>query len=158
MATLPFDPELDIGELLKEMESIPVDAAVPYSEDFKRLVQSGKAWGPQASAESKLATRLFYAGWTTQQIDQVGLKSKNVENFRRKHKHLVQARPGRPPKLPNSVAEQLNAIPKSNADFAKELEETRRALEQTIETAQAELKVVNEALELFNKLLHSRGT
>lgn len=150
MATLPFDPSINIGELLGKMEDIPVDASVPYAEDFKRLVKTGEAWGPQASEESKLATRLYYAGWTNQQIDDVGLKSKNVQNFRRKHGHLMGSQ-GRPPKPYRTVLGHVGLEPKSNADFVKELEETKRALELTIEKAQAELKVINEALEVFNK-------
>ncbi len=149
MATLPFDPQIDLQELLRDMESIPVDANVPYAEEFKRLIEGGKAWGPQALPESKLATRLYFAGWSPQQIEEVGLKSKSVLNFRVKY-GFTQAGPGRP--SANSVKPAIKPAPrKSIPDFVKELEKTRRALEQTIETAQAELKVVNEALDVFNK-------
>lgn len=149
MATLPFDPQIDLQALLRDMENIPVNADVPFAEEFQRLIEDGKAWGPQALPGSKLATRLYFAGWSPQQIDEVGLKSKSVLNFRVKH-GFTQGGPGRPTTV--NVKSITRVTPrKSIPDFVKELEKTKRTLEKTIEEAQAELNVVNEALEVFNK-------
>lgn len=107
MATLPFTE--DIEPLLKNMDSIPIDDNVPFADGFKKVMEAyeGNPWGPQANPRSKLATRLHFAGWSRQELESVGLKPKDAENFRSKHK-LTLSRSGRPrnPSLP--VAQKLN--------------------------------------------------
>lgn len=97
MAALPFTE--DIEDLLRHMEDIPVDGDVRFAQAFMELLKEtgGNPWGPQASERSKLATRLWFAGWSRAQLEQVGLKPKDVENFRRTH-GLTAGAVGRPSK------------------------------------------------------------
>jgi hypothetical protein len=99
---VPYFPfTSDIAGLLSDWGKVPIDETVPFAEEFQQVMTAhgGNPWGPQASAQSKLATVLHFAGWNRQQLEDVELKPKDVENFRRKH-GMIARRIGRPKAKP----------------------------------------------------------
>lgn len=95
VATFPYPYEGNPEDLLADIDEIPIDDSVPFASEFRRLIEEGTAWAPQTTPQSKLATRLHFAGWTRQQLIEFGLNPKNVENFKRNKGLAGQA--GRPP-------------------------------------------------------------
>lgn len=131
MSIFPFTT--DIEPLLANLDGIPIDPEVQFANEFKALLDGpGELWGPQATGRSKLATRLHFAGWSRAELESVGLKPKDVENFRRKYK-LTLGGAGRPKGIPQSTVRQ----PEGNTikDILATAEARRVAL-----TAQIELK------------------
>lgn len=145
MATFPFTESIE--DLLDGMDAIPIDDSVPFADGFKSVMEANNwnPWGPQAAPRSKLATRLHFAGWTRQQLEAVGLKPKDVENFRRKHK-LTAGEAGRPKALNfargKAPVSSLDAIQKECQQLRKEIE----ALERTI--SDANLRITQCHIEL----------
>ncbi|HBO3276647.1 TPA: hypothetical protein L4S01_001568 [Pseudomonas aeruginosa] len=94
MTTFPFTTDID--RLAERLDDIPIDPNVPFAAEFRSLLAgTAELWGPQATERSKLATRLHFAGWSRSELESVGLKPKDVENFRRKYK-LTAGSAGRP--------------------------------------------------------------
>lgn len=155
MAAFPFTESLE--DLLSRMDAIPIDDSVPFADGFKKVMEehNGHPWGPQATPMSKLATRLHFAGWTNQQLEQVGLKPKDHENFRRKYK-LTQRSAGRPKaaiSLPTGGVSALEAAKKECAQLRKEIENLERLIADSghrIELCRTELKKREEAIKLLS--------
>lgn len=141
MAAFPFTEEID--HLYQHMDEIPVDGDVRFAQAFMELLSktNGNPWGPQASDRSKLATRLWFAGWTRAQLEQVGLKPKDVENFRRTH-GLTAGEAGRPkssthPALLGAFRKhyERGTAPESGVDKS-----------QTIAVVEARIRTLNETI------------
>ncbi|WP_397381137.1 hypothetical protein [Pseudomonas sp.] len=164
MATVPFTE--DIAPLLESMDGIPVDDTVPFSDAFKKIMEEheGNPWGPQATEASKLATRLHFAGWSRQELESVGLKPKDAENFRSKFK-LTLPRAGRPraksaPQEQKAshctakpVVDPIEAIRIKCALLKDRIEcnqEVIRECHKAIEEARTELKKQEEALAVLS--------
>lgn len=151
MATFPFTR--DIESLLPDMEAIPIDESVPFADGFKKVMAEteGNPWGPQALPRSKLATRLHFAGWTRQQLEEVGLKPKDVENFRRKYQ-LTQSRAGRPsgPAMSPEGARWSSAAPTADG-FLAGLKERRQLLMAQVDACTEELQRIEEAIRALEK-------
>lgn len=145
MATFPFQE--DIEPLLSSMDAIPIDPLVPYAEEFKRLLEErgDSLWGPQATSRSKLATRLHFAGWSRSELLEVGLKPKDVENFRLKYS-LKKQRPGRQRGTKGSPPVSIFAAPDAET-LLEGLKARQQELHEHIEACQIELQRVNAAIE-----------
>jgi len=164
VATLPFTE--DIEPLLENMDSIPIDDNVPFADGFKKVMEAyeGNPWGPQANPRSKLATRLHFAGWSRQELESVGLKPKDAENFRSKHK-LTLSRSGRPrnPSIPAAhkgnlfeikpVVDPIEAIRIKCAQLNELIAAKKTAIveaQRAISEAECELKKQEEALAVLS--------
>ena len=164
MATLPFTE--DIAPLMANMDGIPIDDNVPFADAFKKIMEAneGNPWGPQATEASKLATRLHFAGWSRQELESVGLKPKDAENFRSKHK-LTLPRAGRPrnPSLPPAqkghlfeakpVVDPIEAIRLRCAQLNELIADKKAAIaeaQRAIAEAECELKKQEEALAVLS--------
>ncbi|MHD0644203.1 hypothetical protein ACYPKM_01035 [Pseudomonas aeruginosa] len=161
LAVFPFTEEIE--HLYERMGEIPVDTNVRFAQAFISLLRKkgGNPWGPQATARAKLATRLWFAGWTRSQLAQVGLKPKDVENFRRAHGLTADAA-GRPkgssvaPKKEPLVSGQdpISAIKSA----AQKLTEKRQALQHKIAemnneigSIDAELRKLDAAMKVLTE-------
>lgn len=155
----PFTLARDLDELLSKMDELPIDESVPFAQDFKNLLATkgaGGLWGPQASDRSKLATRLHFAGWSRQALEELGLKPKDVENFRRKF-GLVAKGPGRtkstkgkPPM--GQTVDPVEAIRQKIAEAEGTIQEMREVIETAqnrIEECRAELAQHEAALKVY---------
>lgn len=164
MASLPFTE--DITPLMENMDGIPVDDSVPFSDAFKKILAAteGNPWGPQATEASKLATRLYFAGWSRQELEAVGLKPKDAENFRSKYK-LTFSRSGRPrnPSVPQAqkgnlfevkpVVDPIEAIRLRCAQLNELIAAKKTAIveaQRAISEAECELKKQEEALAVLS--------
>lgn len=143
MAIFPFTENVD--DLIDGMDLIPIDDSVPFAESFKKLLaeSGGNPWGPQTTPRSKLATRLHFAGWTSQQLEAVGLKPRDVENFRR-NRGLKTSRRGRP------VASQPTSALSAPALLAAALAR-REELIADIAASQDELARIEETIKLLGR-------
>ena len=164
MASLPFTE--DIAPLLENMDGIPVDDNVPFSDAFKKVMEAteGNPWGPQATEASKLAPRLHFAGWSRQELESVGLKPKDAENFRSKYK-LTLPRSGRPrnPSIPQAhkgnlfeikpTVDPIEAIRLRCAQLNELIADKKAAIadvQRAISDAECELKKQEEALAVLS--------
>lgn len=155
MAIFPFTEDVD--SLIDGMDAIPIDPEVPCAQKFQEILieHSGNPWGPNATARSKLATRLHFAGWSRQELEQVGLKPKDVENFRQKFGLKVSKRASRRPRNP-SVPEGtkrplFNATEPAVAIRLKQqaLEAEIKHLEQRIADSQVRIEECREELKKY---------
>ena len=158
MPAFPYPFNGTIEELAKIQEEIPIHPAVKGSFEFKRLVDAGEAWGPQASDQSKLATRLWYAGWTRKQLEEFGLKPKDVENWRR-YKGLTEAKAGRPSRVYPKFHADANELSPIGALQARiEWLELRKAkAEEDIKEATETLTECDEEIAKLQKALEVLG-
>lgn len=158
MASLPFTE--DIEPLLENMDGIPIDDNVPFSDAFKKVMEAteGNPWGANTTPGSKLATRLHFAGWSRRELEAVGLKPKHVENFRGAH-DLTAKRVGRPSKKKSKAIEvkpsvdPIEAIHAKCAELSGLIAEQQALIEKArivIEGAETELKKQEEALAVLS--------
>ncbi len=166
MAAFPYPFPGTLEELLEIQETIPIDEEVPFSKRFKELYEEsgGSPWGPQSTDRSKLAIRLWFAGWSRKQIMEIGLDPKHVENFR-SNKGLTTGKPGRSTPTPSPFSKTgyqlgiaMKAVPPVGAAIAaalKTVQEKRdlvRAdidrLEQELDARRAELQVLDSMLNV----------
>lgn len=148
-AVFPFTEQIE--HLYERMGDIPVDGNVRFAQEFIGLLaeKGGNPWGPQASPRAKLATRLWFAGWTRAQLVQVGLKPKDVENFRRAH-GLTAETAGRPKGSPAAQKQESPAsyqAPISAIDSAaQKLVQRRQALQMQIAKLSDEIVTIDAEL------------
>ena len=144
MAIFPFTN--DVESLIDGMDAIPIDPEVPCSERFQEILQehSGNPWGPNASARSKLATRLHFAGWSRQDLEAAGLKPKDVENFRQKFGLKVSKRIPRYRRTAPSDTTSADV-------FLSGMKARRDVLRIEIEERQVELERLEKAIGALEK-------
>lgn len=156
----PFTLAGNIEELLAKMDELPIDEGVPFADKFKNLLATKGVeglWGPQASERSKLATRLHFAGWTRQELEDYGLKPKDVENFRRKF-GMTSHKPGRAKSTKGSphVAQTVDPVEairlkiREAEGVIQEMEEVIANAQQRIEECRTELAQHEAALKVYS--------
>lgn len=158
MATIfPFTK--DIEGLVEKLDTIPIDNGVPFADGFKQVLleHDGNPWGPQATPLSKLATRLHFAGWSRKELEEAGLKPKDVENFRRKH-NMKATRAGRPgnPGITPARKKGAFAAPSPSEVIQQSIHAAQAEIsmqEAVIENAQAKIEKLREQLEMHQKAL-----
>lgn len=163
MAAFPYPFPGTLDELLEIQETIPIDDEVPFADRYRELYEEsgGSPWGPQSTDRSKLAIRLWFAGWTRKQIMEIGLDPKHVENFR-SNKKLTTGKPGRTSPTPGPfskpiIGAAMSAFPAIGsvvATFLQSMEEKRKIvradilrLEGELEARRAELKRLESMIE-----------
>lgn len=149
MATFPYPYEGNPEDLLDGTVEIPIDESVPFASSFRQLLEEGTAWAPQTTPQSKLATRLHFAGWSRSQLIEFGLNPKNVENFKR-NKGLTGQQAGRPVQGRASAPVRRNfaALQGSELDISAVLaNKTKRAPKEMLADALKHKQSIQDTLD-----------
>ncbi|WP_085589304.1 hypothetical protein [Pseudomonas sp. B14(2017)] len=171
MPAFPYPFAGTLEELIEIQEQIPIDPDVPFAEEYRAIYRdtNGQPWGEKTSDRSKLAVRLWFAGWPRQGLIDLGLEPKHVENFRSKHRLTTGVRGRKFVRKPSAsrsdvilnansggsvIASTLAEI-RSNTTFVQgEIERLRRELE----IREGELEQLQRMYNAVSPQAHEEGT